>query len=84
MHVSNLILLRCLWIGNNLYMSYILFLTRLLTLPDMTLSKDFWESVMCVAQGGVKHLEKHTWREALSGSLCPFVFCVSSTKWSRN
>lgn len=28
-------------------------------------------------------MEKHTQREAPSGSLCPFVFCVSSAKWSR-
>lgn len=48
---------------------------RLLTPPDMTMCKDFWESVVCIAQGGEKHLEKHTQREALSGSLCPFVFC---------
>lgn len=64
-------------------MSSILCLTRLLTPPDMTLSKDFWASLVCIAQGGAKHLAKHTRREAPSGSLCPFVFCVSSIEWSR-
>lgn len=61
-------------------MSSILCLTRLLTPSDMTLSKDFWESMVCIAQGGAKHSEKHTQREAVSGTLCPFVFYVASTK----